>query len=313
MKEIFQGSADVVTSMLYHETAPENPEDRKTYTDQQVMQAFQAALKERGVAEPLESDIPLLGHSLEDYNPIHRIRRVAARYELPDILFMGTHTSGLAERVIQSAVTNLRGLDGLKNLKIVGQRSVFNNPVHPGDKIEFAPTRFNAANGFINIDLVGNVKRRKEDPIKVVEVSAKLGEKYGSTEHKIAGPFFSREFLVDQAKLQSYWEAMRSPYTGNVPQIYAANLAPSAMLELLRSRTGRMDGINNSMSFNYVRDPKPVSPESPQTIQVDLFKAGKPKVTERGTMYKMRIAYSQEGKLLGIGDVTCSTLANVDF
>ena len=313
MADVYEGSGARFTELFGRDASAE--EDVKvaeiSYTDDQIRNAFRETLKIRGSIKTVQDDNVLMGVALEDHNPVHQLKKYAFRYGLSEVLLMGTFEAGLGERVVQSAVDTLRGNEGLRNLRLVGQKSEFVGFIHPGEELEFVVDKTFTLDEIVAVEITGVVKRKREN-VPVINITTKLGGSFPKSEAKYAGTVYSRSFLMHPDKLDAYWTAMRQEPSNNVPNILIDNLVPSAMLAFLRDRTGKIDGINTSMKFDYFQEPKPIRQDESRWYHVDLLRARDPVQTEQGYLYKIRAVCSQDGTLISSGIVNCISRQKID-
>ncbi|MFH1802876.1 MAG: MaoC family dehydratase [archaeon] len=188
-----------------------------------------------------------------DYNPIHRSAEAAKAFQFGKFKerpIVGPLIIGTAQRVAEATFRDIRdyfGLEEIQNL-VVGTKTKFRNPAYPDQKVKFDVIDCKESGG--NVVLAVAVTSGRD---KIAQVDVLVGPRYRQMP-EIGGPIHSEVYEIPQEvinglnKCIGFEEGRVSPFNG-------AALVPSALLFMLKERTGSMVGGNLAMETSYLGMP----------------------------------------------------------
>lgn len=256
--------------------------------------------EEREKIRPSKEDIDDFSWVTGDNNPIHRIQKRAKKLGFDDIPLMGAHVAAYGEQYITSVVESI-----IKyweaDIKITGLSNSFKAPVYPGERILWQTTGYEKTDSEIKLKTTGTVKERI-----VIDIKTHLGKEYQKMP-QIAGPIYSRRYLLEKEHLETFYNCVGGKSNGIVPKILIAAFVPATLLKLLEEKIQTMEGTNLLMNFDFL------SEASSGRLQVDIFPSREPKKHGEDYLYRFKTVCSQKTKPIIYGEILSSTKHLIEF
>ncbi|RMD67723.1 hypothetical protein D6817_00680 [Candidatus Pacearchaeota archaeon] len=239
------------------------------------------------VSFPRQS-ISVFGCSIEDSNDVHRDRDVAWRAgfkrviqhddgttsEIRDTPLIGVQLLAYGEKVVRGYLAKLReelGRAKLYNGEIIPgawKRITFHHPAFPSDEpaaragaqpldfeITYRITPKSKANKLISLQLNAETQGREQ---RLFNTNIELFSSFDEVRqaHPVEIPdnpnwLFRRCFILDEQKISQFKRGSmyRNLHGNSVPFSLPIGYCTSTLLEFLRERTGKREGVNRSMDF----------------------------------------------------------------
>lgn len=254
---------------------------------------------------PTREDNESLQRITKDNNPIHISSDAAKKLGLKDTPIMGIHTAGYAEQFMEKVIDNMRSYWGA-DMKMTGLYTGFKGFVYPGDKILWQVTGYASSGEVIKLKTEGRVGENV-----VTDVEAELGKEYKRMP-QIAGPISFRRYSIEEAHIAQFCKCVGVKYEKKIPKMLVSSFVPSTLLAIAEEKGMKIDGINLSMSYDFLGDAEPGS------VQVDIFpsRRARPRKMEDGGqayIYKFKTVCSQDTKPLAYGEMVCLSRSELNF
>jgi len=250
-----------------------------------------------------------------DRNPIHLypIYAQESEFEFKDTPAHATLIAAHVEQYINglASIVN-RFLDGeqgaqVEKFEYAGQNLSFKRPLYPDKTLEWTFSEPKISDGALVLSLSGVNEKGKpivepidKKPNVVLRRSPLLSPPY-------LGRFVGESPLIkDSARLTSdelkdFYRCIGKPSAVEFPFMYAAALVPSALLEFIRAKTGKYQGVYASQDFMFHNPPKIGE------FQILIHLAGAPVFKRRYNEYPLNALVMQGDSPILSGEVVCNT------
>jgi acyl dehydratase len=277
-------------------------------TDEQLQIVLEQITQTR-TAVPSETDVEMFGMVTLDNNPAHRDREIARSLGFEDIPVMGAHTAAYGEQYGRSILAVL-GSDGNK-VVLRGQENRFKAPFYLGDRLQWRLTGFKETDRGLDLNLEGMVNDKK-----IIATKLKLGRTFPEVLEIPDPTIYTKDFSLDLPWLKEFYacvgrksEAEVEP-PKRIPSMLYASYVPSTLLELLKEVTGKREGTNLAMNFEFLQERKL---DGVETVYVDISQPRQP-TEHKGTFhYKFKALVREGNTPITYGEIRSTTPHEIDF